>query len=139
MWYTCFIWRSLFSISAEKPDYLVIQISFWYTKKNCKKTAHLFPMHAFSTPWKYQKTYGFSGVREGCIGNKWVKIKNNVCKVKVWIVLNFKGNVLTYHFFRFPDCLKQTKHFSWKFSMVKKCFEVHKVALQMNWLGSVWW
>ena len=31
-----------------------------------------FPMHLFSTPWKYQKTC-FQRLAKGCIVNKWVK------------------------------------------------------------------
>ena len=42
---------------------------------------HSFPMHSFSTPWKHRKTARFCdvfrGVEEGCIGNKWVRIKSN--------------------------------------------------------------
>ena len=37
-----------------------------------------FPVHPFSTPWKYQKTLMvflfFQGVEKGRIGNKWIKI-----------------------------------------------------------------
>ena len=42
---------------------------------------HSFPMHSFSTTWKHRKTARFCdvfrGVEEGCIGNKWVRIKSN--------------------------------------------------------------
>ena len=37
---------------------------------------HSFPMHLFSSPWKYQETLRFSdvfGADKGCIGSEWVK------------------------------------------------------------------
>ena len=46
-------------------------------------------------------------------------MKITVCKVKVSIVLNFKGIVLTYHFFRSPVHPKQTKHFQWCKNVLK--------------------
>ena len=47
-------------------------------ESSTKEINHLFPILPFPTPWKHQKALRFSdvfrGVKKGCIGNKWVKV-----------------------------------------------------------------
>ena len=69
-----FFWSSSLWSLPQSTDQKKLCISTvfspWKVKNNCWNfLTYLFPIHPFSTPWKYQKTVK---VEKGYIGNKWL-------------------------------------------------------------------